>query len=717
MRQSNPEGGDEMSPKASIVIPTRGGAQRLKRLLPLLSAQSVTDLEVFVVVDGDIDNSAQVVADHGDERIEAIVLSENRGRSYALNTGFARSRGDVFIRCDDDLVFDDHHVQRHLDAHADGPGGAVGFCRDVYPETAYARTYGSERERGAREHFLSRTPEETWQLWGANVSVPREVYHDVGPYEEAFTGYGYEDVEWGYRLHTLGYPIRARAELEVEHHIHATTTALRATRSYASGRAQRRFRDMHPEALGELRRPAGAWGVGIRTLAAIPQSGRLGLARGVDGVLDRLPRPVGVKAVAALAEASAWAGVAHTQAEPVPVPPSSRSGVRIAIAHDYITQRGGAERVVLALHRMFPDAPIYTTLYHPETTFPEFKNATIVTSGLNRVSLFRRHHRVALPFLAFASNRLHIDADVVVASSSGWAHGFPTTGRKFVYCHSPARWLYLSDNYLGKETKKSPVGLVLETLKPFLRRWDRKAAATADVYVANSHLIKERIRTAYGFDVDVIAPPFGIQAHGDVEPLTEIADWAEDGYYLVVSRLMPYKNVDKAIDAVRGTDRKLLIIGAGPLADELQATRPSNVHIASGVSDAQLRWAYTHARGLIAPSYEDFGLTPLEGGAFGKPVAALHAGGYLDTVVEGVNGVFFESPTGSDIAAALTKLESHPLSEAAILEHVEQFSEAEFARKICAEVSALIDPTRADRTSHHPAGDEEGADGHRADDR
>lgn len=675
-----------MTPKASIVIPTRGGAQRLKPLLEALSGQTVDDLEVFVVIDGDIDNSEAVVRDHADPRIQAIVFPENRGRSSALNAGFERATGDIFIRCDDDLRFDAGHVQRHIDAHADGPGGAVGFCRDVYPETAYARTYGAEREEGARKNFLTRTPESTWELWGANVSVPREVYAEVGPYSLAFTGYGFEDVEWGYRLHKLGYPIVARPELEVEHHIHATTTKLRSARSFASGRASGRFRELHPEALAPAAAPPGAWGAAVRALAKLPQSSRLALAGGVDLALDRLPRPVGVKAVAALAESSSWAGQLegnqHSMADGGTRP-------RVAIAHDYITQRGGAERVVLALQRTFPDAVIYTTLYNPETTFPEFAHSTVVTSPLNRVPLLRKYHRLALPLLAWASNRVHIDADVVVASSSGWAHGFPGTGKKFVYCHSPARWLYLSDNYLGKETKKSPVGLVLEGLKPFLLRWDKKAAKTGDVYVANSHVIKDRIRAAYGIDVDVLPPPFGVSAHGETQPIAEIASWQQQGFYLVVSRLMPYKNVDKAIDAVRGTDAKLLIVGAGPLGDELRATKPDNVHIASGISDEELRWAYANCTALIAPSYEDFGLTPLEGGAFGKPVAALHAGGYLDTVREGVNGVFFDEPTGPAIAEALQRIEAANLSADGIRAHVEQFSEEEFARKIRAIVDDL----------------------------
>lgn len=357
-------------------------------------------------------------------------------------------------------------------------------------------------------------------------------------------------------------------------------------------------------------------------------------------------------------------------------------GTRVAIAHDYITQRGGAERVVLAMARAFPDAPIYTTLYNPDTTFPEFVGKDIRVSLLNKIPVLRRYHRLALPLLATASNTMRIDADVVIASSSGWAHGFPTAGRKLVYCHSPARWLYASDDYLGGEGRRSIKGLVLETLRKPLLAWDRKAAATGDLYVANANVIAERIKRAYGLDVEVVPPPFGVSAEGPTGAIPSIAHWGKAPFFLVVSRLMPYKNVDVAIEAVTGRSEKLLVVGAGPMAEALQAAKPDNVEIVSGISDEQLRWAYAHCQALIAPSYEDFGLTPLEGGAFGKPVAALRAGGYLDTVVDGLNGYFFDEPTGPAIARVLDEMAVKAWDTPAILAHVDRFSEAKFHNKL-----------------------------------
>lgn len=364
---------------------------------------------------------------------------------------------------------------------------------------------------------------------------------------------------------------------------------------------------------------------------------------------------------------------------------------RVAIAHDYITQRGGAERVVLALTRAFPDATVYTTLFNPSTTYPDFRNVDIVTSPLNRIPFLRRHHRAALPLLAWACNRVRVDADVVIASSSGWAHGFAGEGKRLVYCHSPARWLYLSDEYLGAKAKRSTTSWALYLLKPFLLPWDRRAAERADRYLANSRVIAERIHSVYGIDADVLAPPFGVSpGGGDTEPIPQVGDWVEGSYYLIVSRLMPYKNIEHAIEAVRGTGRRLLVVGAGPLDAELRVGLPENVRIVADLSDRELRWAYKHSRALIAPSFEDFGLTPLEAGVFARPVAALRAGGYLDTVVEGRTGVFFDRPDPEQIAAALDELDATQWDRDVIVEHAAGFGEDRFAERLRTIVMEMV---------------------------
>lgn len=303
---------------------------------------------------------------------------------------------------------------------------------------------------------------------------------------------------------------------------------------------------------------------------------------------------------------------------------------RIAIAHDYLTQRGGAERVVLSLARAFPDAEIHTLLYDRDGTYPEFADLRIRTSPLNRVTPLRRDHRKALPVLRAFADRMTIDADLTIVSTSGWAHAFPVSGRKLVYCHSPARWLYLADEYLGAHPFTSFRGTALSALQPSLVQWDQTAARTADRYLSNSSLVSRRIKRVYGFSVPPLFPPGGVETTGTQCSIPEAAQWggSRTTFHLIVSRLMPYKNVDKAIRAFSLLpDENLLVIGSGPEKDALRSVAPTNVAFAEGVSDAQMRWAYAHARTLIAASFEDFGLTPLEANSYGTPVLALRAGG------------------------------------------------------------------------------------------
>jgi glycosyltransferase involved in cell wall biosynthesis len=356
--------------------------------------------------------------------------------------------------------------------------------------------------------------------------------------------------------------------------------------------------------------------------------------------------------------------------------------LKIAIAHDYITQRGGAEKVVLAMARAFPEAPIYTLLYDREKTFPEFADLDVRVSPLNRVGVLRRNHRAALPLLAAAASRFPIDADIVITSSSGWAHAFPTFGTKIVYCYTPARWLYQTDAYLGKDPSILK-RLALAALSPSLRRWDKRSAQTADQYLAISSCVRERIRQTYGLDSDIVPAPYAVDITLPKTEIPGLRPGFSSDFSLCVSRLLPYKNVDKVIEAFRGNpDRRLIVVGSGPENAHLRSTLPSNVVMMSGLSDAELRWLYSRCANLVAASYEDFGLTPIEAAAFGKPSAVLRFGGYLDTVVEGVTGEFFDEPTHAAIAAALDRIEARRWDAAEIRQHVERFEEHRFAQRL-----------------------------------
>jgi glycosyltransferase involved in cell wall biosynthesis len=355
-----------------------------------------------------------------------------------------------------------------------------------------------------------------------------------------------------------------------------------------------------------------------------------------------------------------------------------RRDLRVAIAHDYLTQRGGAERVVLALCRAFPDAPLHTSLYDPETTFPEFRDRDVRSLWLDRFRPLRERHRLALPLLPFAFASTRIEADVVVCSSSGWAHGIRTKGRKIVYCHSPAKWLYRRDDYLGEHP--SPAAkLGLRLLDPYLRAFDRRAARSADTYIANSTFVREQIRAVYGIDAEVLHPPAGLGASGPADPVPGI----EPGFLLTVARLLPYKHVAETVDAFRLLpEQRLVVVGEGPEDTALRSSAPNNVRLLGEISDARLRWLYAHCVGLIAASREDFGLTPIEAASFGKPVAALHWGGYLDTVLPGVTGVFFERPTDDEIAEGVRRVLAPEWDEDAIRAHAATFSQQRFAERV-----------------------------------
>lgn len=360
----------------------------------------------------------------------------------------------------------------------------------------------------------------------------------------------------------------------------------------------------------------------------------------------------------------------------------------VAVVHDYLTQRGGAERVVLSLLRAFPQATLHTALYEPESTFPAFVGHSIQTLPLNRVGAFRRDHRLALPLLATSYSRLQVEADVVVCSSSGWAHGVRTSGRKVAYCYAPARWLYQRERYLREAPPWSK--LVLGTTESLLRRWDQRAATSCDRYVTSSRSVRDAIMAAYGIAADVVPPPYGIDPHGEMTNVPGITE----GFILCVARLQPYKNVDAIIRAVATMDdQRLVVVGRGPDRARLEALGNARIRFIDTVSDGQLRWLYAHCRGLVAASYEDYGLTPLEAAAFAKPSAVLRWGGFLDTVVEGTTGVFFDEPEPGAVARGIWELVEGSWDEAAIVAHAERFAEPRFITRMQAIVAEELDST------------------------
>ena len=318
----------------------------------------------------------------------------------------------------------------------------------------------------------------------------------------------------------------------------------------------------------------------------------------------------------------------------------------VAIVHDYLNQPGGAERVVLEMAAMWPQAPIFTSLYRPESTFPEFREHDVRTSPLNRLpvdigfrSLFALYPAA---FRAFGT----LSQEIVVSSSSGWAHCVRTAPESFhaVYCYTPARWLYGGD-HLGASRRK-------QALKPVLglvRKWDRAAARRADLYIAISNAVRDRIKQQYGVDAPVVYPPV------DVDRFTP----SERGErLLVVSRLLPYKRVDVIVDAATKAGIGLDVVGTGLALEDLQRRAGSTVTFHGRLPDADITKLMEGCRAFCLPGKEDFGITPVEANASGKPVVAFGDGGALETIEDGVSGAFFRRHDVTDVLSAIDRCDA-----------------------------------------------------------
>jgi glycosyltransferase involved in cell wall biosynthesis len=355
----------------------------------------------------------------------------------------------------------------------------------------------------------------------------------------------------------------------------------------------------------------------------------------------------------------------------------------VTIVADHLVQRGGAERVTLALQAAFPGSSIITSFFDAGMTYPESARVVVEASRWNQLERLRHAHRAAFPIYPFRFGLREVTTPVVICSSTGWAHGVRATGTKIVYWHAPARWLYQTEAYAGATSLGArAVGVVA----PLLERWDRAAVATTDIHLCNSTEIAGRLRRIYDIDVEVLPPPHGMDP---AAPQDAIAD-LEPGYHLCVSRLLPYKNVDAVVAAFESLpDERLVVVGDGPGRKTLEANLPSNVRLVTGMTDAQLRWLYAHATALVTASYEDFGLTPLEAASYGKPTIALRWGGFLDTVEEGRTGLYFAEPAPSAIAAAVRESAGHRWDPEVITAHAGRFAPERFRARVQEIVSTV----------------------------
>jgi glycosyltransferase involved in cell wall biosynthesis len=338
----------------------------------------------------------------------------------------------------------------------------------------------------------------------------------------------------------------------------------------------------------------------------------------------------------------------------------------VALAHDYLNQNGGAERVVLEMAAMWPQAPIYTSLYRPGSTLAGFGDYEVVTSPLDRLPVDRGFRGLLAFYPAAFAAFGTLAHDVVISSSSGWAHSVRTSPETFhaVYCHTPARWLYGGDHLADTRGEQA-----LKLVMGALRRWDREAASRADLYIANSHEVRRRITREYGVDAPVVYPPVDV---GRFQP-------SERGErLLVVSRLLPYKRVDTIVDTATRAGIGLDVVGTGPALDDLRRRAGPTVTFHGRLPDADVTCLMEGCRAFCLPGSEDFGITPVEANAAGKPVVALAAGGALETLEDGTTGAFFDRHDVEDVLAAIRRCDEIDTPPAVIAARAERFSRTAF---------------------------------------
>jgi glycosyltransferase involved in cell wall biosynthesis len=350
---------------------------------------------------------------------------------------------------------------------------------------------------------------------------------------------------------------------------------------------------------------------------------------------------------------------------------------RVALVHDYLNQMGGAERVLLALHDLFPAAPIYTTIAAPQRLDPRLRELDIRVSFMQRLPGVLDHHQTYLPLYPLAVERMDLrEYDLVLSDSSAFAKAaLARPGAPHLcYCHTPMRWAWRFADYVAGERIAPVARAALPPVLARLRAWDRATARRVDRFMANSPVVAERIRACYDREAVVIPPPVEVERFA--------VSREHDGAFLVLSRLVPYKRIDLAVRACTELGLPLRIIGAGRDRARLQAMAGPSVTFLGALPDAAVRDHLTRCRALLFPGAEDFGIAAVEAQACGKPVIAYGAGGALTTVIPGHTGLLFPDQTVPALIAALRSFRDADFDPLAIRRHAETFAPARFHARV-----------------------------------
>jgi glycosyltransferase involved in cell wall biosynthesis len=350
---------------------------------------------------------------------------------------------------------------------------------------------------------------------------------------------------------------------------------------------------------------------------------------------------------------------------------------KIALVHDYFIQMGGAERVAAAMHDSFPSAPIYTTVALQHRLPKELRGADIRTSAMQWLPGIEQRFRQYFMLYPLAIENFDLsDYDLIFSSSSGYAKGVRRRRNAIhvCYCHTPMRWVWRYEDYVARERFNGVTRSALPLLLWGLRKWDLRAAQQPDFYIANSKIVAERIKQIYGREAAVIPPPIDVERF---QPSVDV-----DDYYLVLSRLVPYKRIDLAIEACKRMDRRLVIIGDGPDRARLEALAGPRTEFLGRQPDQQVNQYASRCQALLFPGEEDFGMVPLEVNASGRPVIAYRGGGAIETVIEGKTGIFFDKAKSESLISAIEDFESRHWDPLSMREHAEEFDQKIFAYRV-----------------------------------